>query len=185
MGPLFVWWIGAGDADEALLLEVRANVAAAFDLPVRAWAAPDRPSGTLDPRRQQHSSTQILRWLMSRRPAAAGKVLAITDVDLFIPVLTFVFGEAQFGGAVALVSVARLAAGSRPESEARRRLAERLSKEAVHEIGHTFGLVHCDEATCGMARSPNIQAVDRKTNQLCADCRLAFLERLTTREDMS
>lgn len=185
MGPLFVWWIGTGAAQEALLLEVRANVAAAFDLPVQAWTGSERPAGTLDLRRQQHSSTAILRWLTSRRPAAAGKVLAITDVDLFIPVLTFVFGEAQFGGEAALVSVARLAAGLRSEVDARRRLAERLSKEAVHELGHTFKLVHCSDVTCAMARSPNLQAVDRKTTQLCASCRLAFLEKLTNRGDGS
>ncbi len=70
-------------------------------------------------------------------------MLALTGRDLFVPVLTFVFGQAQLGGRVAVVSLARLRQefyGMAPNGEI---LMERAVKEALHETGHTFGLVHC------------------------------------------
>ncbi len=105
----------------------------------------------------------------SRADVSRTRLLAVTDVDLFIPVLTFVFGEAQLGRQAAVVSIARLRDAAIPSL-----VTGRLAKEAVHEIGHTFGLVHCASATCVMARSPGLAAVDRKTDRLCADCRVRY-----------
>jgi archaemetzincin len=131
---------------------------------------PERPDGTYDPARGQHSSRTILAWLAGRTTDTA-KLLGVTDVDLFVPVLTFVFGEAQLGGRVALVSIARLTDATVPDL-----LGDRLIKEAVHEVGHTFGLVHCASASCVMTRSPGLVAVDRKGGRLCADCRVRYHE---------
>jgi archaemetzincin len=128
-----------------------------------------RPTGTFDPGRRQHSSRAMLGWLDAQLPG--GKVLGVTDVDLFIPVLTFVFGEAQLGGHAAIVSIARL----RDPRQAGR-VTARLATEAVHEVGHTFGLVHCASASCAMARSAGLAAVDLKTDRLCADCRVRYRE---------
>jgi archaemetzincin len=96
-------------------------------------------------------------------------VLGITDQDLFIPILTYVFGEAQLGGAAALVSTARLVDGV--ERAGRRLLVERLSKESLHEVGHAFGLVHCGHERCVMSRSPAVREVDQKAAELCEECR--------------
>lgn len=106
-------------------------------------------------------------------PDDGSRTLACTDVDLFIPILTFVFGEAQLGGRAAVVSTARLGGG------APTLLPERMRKEASHEAGHLFGLLHCDEAFCVMSRSATLADVDRKNAELCADCgvRLADLRR--------
>jgi archaemetzincin len=95
-------------------------------------------------------------------------VLAVTDQDLFIPILTFVFGEAQLGGRVAVVSTARLGEPGLPDP---RVALERLAKESVHELGHCFGLVHCDSPGCVMARSPGARDVDRKRGDFCSKCR--------------
>ena len=72
----------------------------------------------------------------------------MTDADLFIPVLTFVYGEAQLGGRAAVVSTARLAVEQGRHDPAL--VAERIVKECVHELGHTFGLLHCDTPGCVM-----------------------------------
>jgi archaemetzincin len=135
-------------------------------MPAVVLERPGRPEGTLDPRRRQHSSGRILEWLLRQGPGR-GKVLGVTDVDLFIPILTFVFGEAQLGGRAAVVSTARLLDGALRDE---RLLVERLAKEAVHELGHALGLVHCAVPECAMSRSASVREVDRKKGALCRDC---------------
>ena len=163
-----LWWIGADAADDALLEDVRRSVERAFRLRARRYAHIDRPTHAFDPRRGQHSSTQILKWLVERGQSA-GRVVAITDVDLFIPVLTYVYGEALLGGRAAVVSTARLNTDVRAVASPDVRLA-RAVKETVHELGHTFGLLHCDTASCVMSRSVSLIDVDGKDPVLCARC---------------
>jgi archaemetzincin len=167
-----LWWIGDGAMEQRILDGVRAEVERAFALPTGLGSPAERPSGTLDPVRKQHLSTGVLRWLLSVRPTGPAAVLAMTDADLFIPVLTFVFGEAKLGGGVAVVSTARLG-GARVEPGL---LGSRLAKECIHELGHAFGLVHCGDPRCVMARSPSIVHVDAKRGALCRDCRIRLGE---------
>ncbi len=165
--PVFVWWIGEAQEDPALMDHVRRHLARAFDRPVLAWNAPERPRHAYDAKRRQHASGTILKWLVDAGPRG-GKVLGITDRDLFIPILTYVFGEAQLGGAAAIVSTARLAEGA--DAVGRQVLVERLAKEAVHEVGHVFGLLHCGTEGCVMSRSPAVREVDEKSSLPCAEC---------------
>lgn len=119
-----------------------------------------------------HGECDAARLVEAARHDDRGiKLLGVTDVDLYIPVLTFVFGEAQLGRQTAVVSIARLREGGIAAQ-----VTARLVKEAVHEIGHTFGLVHCTSPSCVMARSAGLAAVDRKTDRLCADCRIRYQE---------
>jgi archaemetzincin len=168
MRPIFVWWIGEEEADPELMEHARLHLARAFDRPALRWEGAGRPRHAFDPRRKQHASKAILSWLLEQGPPD-GKVLGVTDRDLFIPILTYVFGEAQLGGRAAVVSIARLVEDV--ELVGAQVLVERLAKEAVHEIGHTFGLVHCDARGCVMGRSPAVREVDVKSAELCAECR--------------
>jgi len=163
---VFVWWIGEGQVDVGGLERLRATVALEFGRPVEIWRGRERPDGTLDPKRNQHSSRSVLAWLRAQHVAASSRVIGLTDVDLFIPVLTFVFGEAQLNGTAAIVSTHRLAQGVDADGA-----LGRLTKECIHELGHTFGLVHCGTPGCVMARSPSVRAVDEKGARLCRDCR--------------
>ncbi|MGE3840498.1 MAG: peptidase M54, partial [Vicinamibacterales bacterium] len=129
----------------------------------------------LDVRRGQHASSLLLEWLLEHRPHGAVRTLGLTDVDLFIPVLTFVYGEAQLNGPVAVVSMARLSGG--PGSAGERLVTARLAKESVHELGHTFGLLHCSSERCVMKRSVSVAAIDGKATTPCGDCRTLLLER--------
>ena len=88
-----------------LLERVRQQVEAVFAFPADLREVNGLPADSLESRRGQHSSTKILRWIITTAPPGAAKVLGITDVDLFIPVLTFVFGEAQVKGLAAVVSL--------------------------------------------------------------------------------
>jgi archaemetzincin len=120
--------------------------------------------------RGQYHSSQILLGLRNRIPANADKILAIVPFDLFIPILTFVFGEAQLDGPAAVVSVFRL----RPEfyglPPAPSLVVDRLIKESIHELGHTFGLRHCRQVECVLNASTYVEEIDLKHHAFCPDC---------------
>lgn len=162
-----LWWIGEGEPEPGMIDHVHMHVQKAFRVPVRVLDDPARPEGTLDARRRQHSSGRMLKWLLEKGPPGS-KVLGITDVDLFIPILTFVFGEAQLNGTAAVVSTARL---KEPLPVRDPRLViERLAKEAIHELGHAMGLVHCAVPDCAMGRAASVRDVDSKRGSLCSGC---------------
>jgi archaemetzincin len=123
------------------------------------------------PERRQYHATEMLARLHELHRGAPDTVLGVTAADLYIPILTFVFGEAQNPGACAIVSTHRLRQEfyGLPADDAL--LAERLLKEAIHEIGHTVGLVHCEDHTCAMASSHSVELIDLKEARLCAACR--------------
>jgi archaemetzincin len=124
--------------------------------------------------RNQHHSTLILEELANRVPASAIKVLAITGVDLFIPVMTYVYGEAQLNGKACIISTYRLKEGL-PLMDIQDAFLVRVFKEAIHELGHTFNLLHCPDHTCIMHYCRSEDDVDRKSEELCRYCGI-FLE---------
>ena len=120
--------------------------------------------------RNQYNSTSILSGLLEKFSDFEGKILGITDGDLFVPVLTYVFGEAQLEGKAAVVSSHRLRDefyGLQPNENI---FKVRLLKESVHELGHTFGLIHCSNYLCVMHSSTGVDEIDVKTEKLCEDC---------------
>jgi archaemetzincin len=126
-----------------------------------------------DPARNQYHSTAILASL-AESPAAASpgaRLLGIAVVDLFVPVFTFVFGEAQLQGRCALVSLHRLREEFYGLPARYELLRARLLKESVHELGHTFGLRHCEDWRCVMASSHSIERLDAKSAEFCRTCR--------------
>jgi archaemetzincin len=126
------------------------------------------------PNRNQYHSTTILEQLAFKAPADAIKVLAIVQVDLFIPILTHVYGEAQLGGKACIVSTIRLNEGH-SALNIQEPFLSRIVKEAIHELGHTFKLRHCPDHSCLMHYCRNETDVDRKSDQLCRYCKI-FLE---------
>jgi archaemetzincin len=94
-----------------------------------------------------------------------GRVLAVTDADLYVQDLNFVFGMADLPGRAAVVSLHRLRLGADAAL-----LRERLLKEALHEIGHTFGLPHCSDMRCVMSFSNSLSDADRKSRRFCPSC---------------
>jgi len=126
-----------------------------------------------DALRAQYLSTAVLKRMRKMHAIESWRLLGVTDADLYIPILTFVFGEAQLGPAnatAAVVSMHRLHQefyGLPPDPAL---LADRLLKEALHEIGHTLGLRHCADYRCVMSSSPAVENIDLKGAHFCDTC---------------
>jgi len=137
---------------------------------VRTMPSLPVPPGSFEARRNQYYSTRILQEMLGDVPWDAFKVLGVTDKDLCIPILTYVFGEAQLGGTAAVVSLARLRQefyGVAPDPPL---FLSRVRKECLHELGHTFGLIHCTSRNCVMYLSNTVVDVDIKGRDFCRLC---------------
>lgn len=163
--------LAVGKIDRSLLESVRDSLSSC--LPVRCEIL----GSTLDPtvayhaERQQFHSSEILQRMYSMMSSHAWRLLAIADVDLYIPILRYVFGEAQIGGPCAVVSAFRLRQefyGLDPDEG---RLRERLLKECVHELGHTLDLRHCQDYRCAMASAHAVEWIDLRESTICESCR--------------
>ena len=176
MNPLYV--AAPPGTDREALSDLCARVESGLAVPVTPMEMPDLEF-TYDPARRQYASFAVLELLARICPADALKLLAVTECDLFIPVLTFVFGHAQLSGRVGVISLARLRQefyGLAPQREI---FLERAYKEALHETGHMFGLIHCGERTCAMSLATHVRQIDLKRPAFCAPC----AARLARRKD--
>ncbi len=120
--------------------------------------------------RKQYFSTQIIAEAMKFTDKFNGKVILLTDVDIFVPALTFIFGEAQLNGKHCILSVCRLHEEFYSGISDENLLLNRTIKEVLHELGHCYGLRHCLDWDCVMHSSPGIEEVDIKGNTFCRNC---------------
>ncbi len=119
------------------------------------------PSRAYDRRRKQYRAPAFLDIA---RQQEGDYVLAVTDLDLYAKPLNFVFGQAEIGGKVSVISLYRL------RSTDRDRFLRRALKEALHELGHTKGLGHCLRESCVMHFSNTLADTDRKGPDYCPEC---------------
>jgi len=131
--------------------------------------------------RNQYHSTFILSKILNHLPSDGEKIIGITNVDIYIPILTFIFGEAQLEGKGAIVSTYRLHNKFYGLPANNRLLYERTLKEVLHELGHTLGLVHCTNFECVMHSSTYVEDIDLKKATLCRECQKVL--GTTCRED--
>ncbi len=164
------FYVGATpEVDREAIAAIAGRARAEFGVPVREIELPELDFA-YDAARGQYGSIPVLEMLVRLCPGDALKLLAVTERDLFIPVLTFVFGHAQLGGRAAVVSLARLRQefyGLAPNREV---FLERAQKEVLHESGHLFGLVHCPDRSCAMSLATNVRQIDLKHAAFCARC---------------
>jgi archaemetzincin len=106
--------------------------------------------------------TRLLDALASAKRPQWERLLGIAGVDLYVPELNFVFGEADPRRGVAVFSLSRLRAGADEVLFLRR-----AATEAIHELGHTYGLSHCADPTCVMWFSNTLAESDRKGTRFC------------------
>jgi archaemetzincin len=130
--------------------------------------------------RKQYLSTNMLRALCDIQHFNE-VLLGVAEVDLYVPSLNFVFGEADPADRVAVISLARLRPTFCGLQEDHRLFLERVGKEAVHELGHIFHLKHCTQRRCVMFFSNSLADTDLKGNEFCHRCRRYLAANLTTR----
>jgi archaemetzincin len=171
-----------GSVGEAVLKIIAANVQEILHLPVDILPARQTPEFAYSDKRKQYHAALILKKLAeSRRPHP--RILALVSVDLFIPVLTHVFGEAQMGGRAAVVSIHRLKQKEEGGRASLDTFYERAIKVALHEVAHTFDLVHCKQPECIMRLSSGPNDLDELPLFFCEYCE-AFLEEAFRRYDI-
>ena len=165
-----------GPADTRVLDWLRQSLQEKFQVKSVVLSPPLDVSFALHSERLQYHSSEILAAMQSYIDRDTWKLLAVTPLDLYIPILTFVFGEAQVGGGAAIVSYHRLRQEFYGLPEDMDVLADRLLIEAVHELGHTLRLTHCEDYRCAMAPSHAVEWIDLKDSGYCDSCLSRVLE---------
>ncbi len=159
-----------GNPDARLFEWLRQALAEKFRVRAEILSPALDPAFAMHAERQQFHSSEILGAMQRHVGKDTWRLLGVTERDLYIPILTFVFGEAQMGGPGAVVSYHRLTQefyGLPPDLDV---LANRLLIESVHELGHTLHLTHCQEYRCAMAASHSVEWIDIKDSGFCEEC---------------
>jgi len=153
------WW---------LLSETRGHIQKVFGKETVIAEEMPLPAGVLNRDRGQIYSTGLIEAVVMR--GDNGMVLGVTDFDLFVPGLNFVFGEADPAEGVAVVSITRLKEEFYGRGADQELLLQRTLKESIHEMGHLYSLKHCPDPVCVMHFSNSIEETDRKSKEFCSVC---------------
>ncbi len=140
----------------------------AFGLPCRSGRPLPHPSFAWNAQRRQHLANAVLDQVS---PGGSACALAVTDLDLYVAGLNFVFGLADQANRRAIIALPRLRQTYYRLPEDKDLFQQRVLKEAVHELGHVFGLRHCQERRCVMTFSNSLADTDFKGQGFCSKCR--------------
>ena len=158
-----------GDIADEIMERLKDRVGGIFHCPIEIKAGFSDLAQAYNPERKQYLSSKLLASL--KKSEREERVIGIADVDLYVPRLNFVFGEADIISGTTIVSLCRL----RPEyyglASDEALFLERATKEIVHELGHTFGLGHCPNNKCVMHFSNSLADTDVKEAHFCSKCR--------------
>lgn len=160
--------IPIGEVTEAALEAIRQPLEEVFGQRTRIGNRLPLPRESLNQHRGQYLTTMLLTLI--HLPKSADRALGVVDVDLFAPGLNFVFGQADTAGKRALISLTRLRQEFYGLPRDENLFRERVLKEAVHELGHTYGFGHCPDPSCVMHFSNRLLDTDLKGWNFCPAC---------------
>lgn len=164
--------ISFGYFEHDFLEKIADSVTREYALPVHIREGHFDLSEFYDPARRQYNGNMLLKEVDGQYSSDSLKTFGLFYVDLFIPILTYIFGQAFLNGRTAIASIYRLSNERYGLKETDQTLLERFSKEVIHELGHTFGLIHCHVPACVMGSSTYVEDIDQKGSNLCSKCRL-------------
>ena len=162
--------IKMGRMPQTVLRVIAANIQALLEVPVEMLPAMAIPEEAFQRQRGQYDAGLVLKYLARFSFPQHSRLLAITDVDLCTPIHTFVFGEAELGLSLAIVSDFRLKHMEDGIMASEGTYYERLAKVALHEIAHTFSLYHCETPKCLMRFSYGLSHLDALDIFFCERC---------------
>jgi archaemetzincin len=161
--------IKMGQIPHTVLRVISANIQTMLEAPVQILPAMAIPEEAFQRHRSQYDAGLVLKYL-ARFSFPHARILAITDVDLCTPILTFVFGQAELGLNLAVVSDFRLRHIQEGSITSEGVYFERLAKVALHELAHTFALTHCETPKCLMRFSYDLSHLDNLDIFFCERC---------------
>lgn len=160
-----------GDIDEDVLLHTQEKLEEELNIEAVVKEAQKRPNYAYNKDRKQYYSTPILGKIYNLKLPECDRFLGIVDVDLYVPELTFVFGEADIKKRVAVISLTRLRQEFYNLPKDTILFKKRIITEAIHELGHTYRLFHCTDKNCVMFFSNTLDDTDRKGPDFCGICK--------------
>lgn len=155
---------------------VAAHLQIYLEVPVDILEPHEVPEDAFQRHRQQFDAGLILQYLTQLPYAGHSRIVGLTNVDLCIPILTHVYGQAEVGGRVAVISIARLRQNEDGTNAPLDQYYERVAKVALHEIGHTLAIYHCDDPRCLMHYSPRVRHLDEVELFFCERCEFLLRE---------
>lgn len=162
--------ISFGYFEKDLLEKIVQDVEHEFLLPVKTREGHLDLSEFFNSGRRQYNGFSLLKEVDAKFASNDTKTLALFDVDLFIPILTYIFGQAYLNGRAGIASIFRLRNERYGMKKDDKLLVDRFRKEVIHELGHAFGLIHCHDQTCVMRSSTYVEDIDQKSQHLCNKC---------------
>jgi archaemetzincin len=156
-----------------ILETIADDVKREFSFPVNIKEGHLDLSEFYDSSRRQYNGNALLKLVDTNFSSDSFKTIGLFSVDLFIPILTFIFGQAMLNGRTGIASLYRLSNERYGMPMDELLLLDRFKKEVIHELGHNFGLLHCVNPTCVMRSSTYVEDIDQKTPNLCGKCRSA------------
>lgn len=172
--PRVVRLIAVGEVQQELLSELADSLEKNLGVVAQVGPGIEAPAEAYNSRRKQYFSTEILRVLNAMKPGGRLYLLGVTELDLYVPTLNYVFGEALPLRNVAVISLHRLRQEFHGRDADRSMLSKRMTKEAVHELGHVWGMRHCPNPSCVMFFSNSLEDTDKKSAGFCDKCDAVF-----------